>query len=422
MKEAKSVSMVLQSGLCISCGVCQEACPSRAIKMVHYSNNSTFPKVDPEACEKCGKCLDVCYGFGIDQKPSTKLVDGFQRSVNGEASNSYIGYATDPKIRFNSTSGGIVTAILKNALEQGLIEGAIVTRMKTGKAPKAEAFIARTPDEISSAQGSKYHPVSFAECLKSVDDHERYAVVGLPCHIYGIRKLAEAQKRFADSIRFFIGIMCGGMPNSLGTQYLLKIYGMEKRYIEKFEYRGAGWPGRLLISSDSDEPKEVTVPYPNYWRGAFKYFQPYRCTVCHDGFNEFSDISCGDAWSPKLIRRNNQGFSLIMTRTKMGEQLLPSAPLKKCIELNLIKKDCVSTMQQGILKYKQEGLKVRLDLARLTRRQIPRFDYRRVYVSQRPTHFLRALDLLVGRTLASREGLGSLLEAYLLLKRKVGWS
>jgi len=210
--------------------------------MYNDGNGMIFPIVDEPVCNGCGICLDVCYGFKVDHELNLRIFNNLPNSILGNYTGSYIGFAKDKALRFNSTSGGVATALLIHALQEKLIDGAIVTRMYTDNQPRAKAFIAVNAEEILSATGSKYCPVSLAECLEMVENDERYAVAGLPCHIYGIRKLAESSPKIRNSIRRYLGILCGGMPSYLGTQYLLGIYGMEKQHIKKLEYRGGGWP------------------------------------------------------------------------------------------------------------------------------------------------------------------------------------
>ena len=421
MNEPPNVKYVVKNGLCVGCGVCEVACSRKAIKMIHNDDRGmVFPMVDEKICNGCGICLDVCYGFKVDHELNLRVFHDLPNSIAGNYIWSYIGFAHDQVLRFNSTSGGVATALLMHALEEKLIDGAIVTRMEAGNLPRAKAFIATTTEEILSATGSKYCPASFAECLEAIENDKRYAAVGLPCHIYGIRKLAEFSPKIRKSIGLYLGILCGGMPSYVGTQYLLRVYGMEKQHIKEFEYRGGGWPGRLLIQSESSsQQREISVPYPEYWQGTFQYFQPYRCTVCHDGFNEFSDISCGDAWLPHLTKKDKEGTSLIITRTEIGEHLVQRAFQKGRIQITPIKRQDVIRSQQGIVRSKNLTLRARVNLSKVVRRNLPTFDLSRTPPANLIS-YLTAIELYTGNAMASRKSLWWLFEGYLLLKRTIG--
>jgi coenzyme F420 hydrogenase subunit beta len=53
-------------------------------------------------------------------------------------------------------------------------------------------------------------------------------------------------------------------------------------------------------------------------------YRPYRCHLCPDGTGEFADISCGDPWY-RQNESDNPGQSLILVRTKKGEEILKGA-------------------------------------------------------------------------------------------------
>jgi len=418
INKPRNIKYVVESGLCVGCGVCEAACPNEAIKVI-YDVRSGMPAatVNEEKCNGCQICLNVCYGYGVDHELNLRIFDTLPTSVVGNFTGCYIGYANDQALMNSSTSGGVVTALLAYALEQGLIEGAIVTRMEAGNPPRAKAFIATTIDEILSAAGSKYCPVSFAECLRALKNGKRYAVVGLPCHIYGIRKLAEFNARIRNSVSLYLGILCGGMPSYLGTSYILKSYNMEKQYITKFEYRGGGWPGRLLMQGKKQTPSrqiKICVPYPEYWRDTYQFFFPYRCTLCHDGFNEFSDISFGDAWLPHLAKKNEKGVSLIITRTEAGERLIQEAFQKGYIQLNPIKVQDVIRSQRGLIRFKFSTLRARIRLCKQFRTKLPTFDSSRTS-SAKFDSYLSAIGLYLGSIMASKRKLWRLFDVYVSL-------
>ncbi len=54
-QDPKPVLMFSQKK-CISCGLCEKACPLDAISFV----DSPYPKIDRSICDNCGKCAEVC--------------------------------------------------------------------------------------------------------------------------------------------------------------------------------------------------------------------------------------------------------------------------------------------------------------------------------------------------------------------------
>ena len=77
--------------------------------------------------------------------------------------------------------------------------------------------------------------------------------------------------------------------------------------------------------------KLISLPkfYANY---LIPMHMMQRCLVCSDLSNEFADISFGDAWAPKYEERG-LGFSLAISRTKEGDELLTKLKEQDVISL-----------------------------------------------------------------------------------------
>ena len=100
----------------------------------------------------------------------------------------WYGWASDEAIRHEGASGGLATAILAGALEEGLIDGAVVAGPSEDNALAVKPHLARSVAEIAAARGSKYNMVATNTALGTLlDEPGRYAFVGLPCHIQGLR-------------------------------------------------------------------------------------------------------------------------------------------------------------------------------------------------------------------------------------------
>jgi coenzyme F420 hydrogenase subunit beta len=335
------------------------------------------------------------------------------QSIIGENISSYLAFSNDPELRHQASSGGTVTSLLDYALEERLIDGVIVTKMPKGKYPQPSAFVATTKKEIHSAMGSKYAPVSFASSLRALKKSGKYWVVGLPCHLYSIKALSALVPEFGKKIQLYLGLICGGMPTYLATEHLFNLFGLEKKSNKVIKYRGGGWPGKLFLEiEDSDGIREISAEYPDYWHGSYVYFQPNRCLLCSDCFNQFADISFGDAWIRDIMESDRKGTSLVITRTKKGEQLFQKASDAKIITFAPLPPKDAETSQRALISFKISSLRARIDFLKAMGQGLPEFD---TYTlpSSNALSYARAIEMYLVGKVANRNRLWWFFDRYL---------
>lgn len=369
MKNKNLISNVVKKNLCTGCGTCVSLCPTEAIKIIIDENKGIYiSEVIEEKCNSCGICFKVCPGHEVDFKRLN--LDIFEKESEniliGNYINCYVGYSTNYHIRYNSASGGLITALLIFALENGLINGALVTRMKKDKPLEPESFIARTKEEIIGAKGSKYCPVPANIALKGILDSkkgEKFAVVGLPCHIQGIRKAEQLNKKLKEKIVMHLGIFCNHAPNLWATKLFIKRLKLRENELNKLDYRGEGYPGSMKIFQENINH---IVPLSKY--GGFigtHFFHPTRCLMCSDGICELADISFGDAWLPEFSDEII-GKSILVSKSQAGEQLLQAMISKNEIELERISVNKLIQSQATMLRFKKKNPSVYKKLFQIT--------------------------------------------------------
>ena len=371
--EEPTIEEVVKADLCTGCGTCASLCPNGAIELVIDDKKGIYvPKLNGEKCNNCGICYEICPGHSVDFKELHLEIFGKKSDdiLIGNYLNCYVGHSTDRNIRYNSASGGLVTQLLIFALEKGIIDGALVTRMSKEKPLEPEPFIARTKEDIIEASKSKYCPVpaniALKEILESKED-EKFAVVGLPCHIHGIRKAEQINKKLKERIILHMGLFCVYTINFLGCEFLLQKLKIEINNVKKIDYRGEGWPGGMSI--ELKKGSKMFIPKSKYYDGRFGSFIPMRCTLCSDHACELADISFGDAWLPEFAN-DKTGKSMIISRSKVAEEILQSKVSRKVIDLNKIDGGKVA-QSQGMFRFKKNELGARIFFFKLFGKRIP---------------------------------------------------
>ena len=418
-----TIGEVVKGDLCTGCGTCVSLCPNGAIELVIDCKKGIYvPKSNEEKCNNCGICYKVCPGHSVDFKDLNLEIFGKEPDdiLIGNYTNCYIGHANDHGIRYNSAAGGLVTQLLIFALEEGIIDGALVTRMKKSNPLEPEPFIARTREEIIESSKSKYCPVPANLALKEIFKEEgKFAVVGLPCHIHGIRKAEMINEKLKEKIVLHLGILCSINRNFLGTEYLLQKFNIKKEDVAKLDYRGEGWMGSMSVTLKNGSKK--LSPYLVYWTHILRsYFVPIRCTLCSDQSCELADISFGDIWLPEF-RDDKIGTSVIISRNKIGEQILQNAVLKRKIELINIDRNKVVESQKYSLFFKKSSLNARIFLFKIFGKSTPFYNQELSKQKFGAYAYLHSILIYLQIYISSKRYLWGVLGAFALLLGGIGY-
>lgn len=366
MREKKTIDSVAKAGLCTGCGTCAGICPNSAISMtVDKRQGVYFPVTDESKCTYCGLCYDVCPGHGVDFVTLNREFLGREPSdpYLGNYLGCYCGHASDPDIRYQCTSGGLVTSLLLSALQTGLIDGALVARMEPDSL-EAKPFVARTAADIMSAKGSKYCPVPMNAALREIlNTSGSFAVVGLSCHIQGLRKAERLNKDLRRKIVLHLGLACNHAPSLLATQRILSKMGVKSDDVASLTYRGSGWPGRMEIQTR--QGRLLDLPFPLYWERGFGHlYCPKRCSLCCDQGNELADVSFADPW--KISTTDRIGQTVALSRTPKGESLIRNNPDLRWSWRDIVPEDAGMGFRQGV--------QINMILNALLRRPVPYYN------------------------------------------------
>ena len=124
-----------------------------------------------------------------------------------------LGRSTDKQIQKISQDGGIATALLCFALDEKIIDGAVVAG-PSDEMWKPMPTVAMTSDDIMAAAGTKYTLSPNNWMLKQAVRQyglEKVGIVTIPCQTMGIRKMQSypfGVRFMADKIALDIGICC----------------------------------------------------------------------------------------------------------------------------------------------------------------------------------------------------------------------
>lgn len=345
----QNISNVAAMKLCNTCGGCFGICPTQAIRFEETTGGYYLPVVTETACTHCGLCYDVCPGIHFGNTLNSQMpADPFA----GTVLNSFVGKATDKKLFDNSQSGGIVSALLAHGLETGRIKGAVTVYMEPGNPPRPMTRIAETASQLYQAQKSKYCPVPLLGFLRELKEKDGpVAVVGLPCHIHGLRNILDKMPELNGKLAFTIGLVCDRVLTYAAMDYLISQSKTDGApCVLHFRDKSvSGYPGDVHVLSENNKsivmPASIRMQIKNY-------FTPARCNICFDKMNIFSDITVGDPHGLNCVDRR-VGESMLLVRSENGRDVVQSARNEKAIDIRQIEYELILKGQEIDKKRKQ---------------------------------------------------------------------
>lgn len=244
----------------------------------------------------------------------------------GQYKRTYFSYAAEDSIRQRAASGGSVTALFLYLLETNQVDGVLALRtvIVDGKV-RPEFFIARTRDELISAQGSKYSATFFASrglpLIKEFDG--TVAVVLLPCDAKILHFARQKNEKLNEKIKLVISLVCGhNSEPELIDEIVDKVRG-DHGELKSYVYREGHWRGELKATFE--DGTSVSKPFSTFSDYQNLYcFAQRKCHHCSDHFGTYCDISAGDIWSPRMKNEPIKHTALI-TRSGFGQELVERA-------------------------------------------------------------------------------------------------
>lgn len=314
MKESY-ISKINSEKYCVGCGICESMFPEE-ISVILGTDGKYQVLEKKEITETMDKLFfQIC--------PILKY--HYSHKIWGEYKSCYFGSSNNAKIRYQASSGGILTQTLVYLLKNKKVNAILQIGVDNNDPFINVAHISTTEQEVINNCGSRYAPAKLLFQLKDIlNQYDKIAVVGKPCDIRALTNYISLYPEKIDKIAYKFAFFCGGIPSQNASYRILEQLRVRKEDVEKFNYRGNGWPG--LTTAFLRNGEKLTMTYNQSWgkilgRDIHKY-----CKFCPDGLGECADLSCGDAWysAPNGYPdfEEKEGRNIILSRSDKGEQLI----------------------------------------------------------------------------------------------------
>ena len=279
-------SEVWDTKKCSGCGACVAVCPADALsfaegEMVTSPRSNGYCKQAVDNVP-CGACYAVCPRTG--EQPA-ETIGAYLQVLTAKATFEIP----------HRQSGGAVSAILANALDEGLIDAVVTVTEDPWTLKPSSAVITKT-DVLIHEAGSRYSWwVPLLAALKEAAITRKYtriAVIGVPCAVQAAARIRASEndllRPYAKAIRLVIGLFC----------------------TETFDYVGLVH-GKLDILKQDDS--HLSVPLADLE----DTIRP-GCRICTDFSSLSADLSAGAVGSPA-------GYTTLVVRNDTGKGFVESA-------------------------------------------------------------------------------------------------
>jgi coenzyme F420 hydrogenase subunit beta len=367
---------VMSSDCCSGCGLCASIAP-QSVVMEMSTEGFLRPTQRAEITSvQEAHIANTCPG-AIVESADSKLTEADVETHHlwGPVLRTRVGHSTNSDIRQHASSGGVISALLTELVETAEVDYVVQIGPSGMSAIDNQVFQNRDAKSVYQAAGSRYAPSSPLERFSHfLDQPGRFALVGKPCDIAAARAFARLDSRVDEKVAYMISFFCAGIPSRGGTVAILKELGLQESEVTSFQYRGDGWPGFATARTRAGRVERMT--YMNSWGGILSKRVQFRCKICPDGVGGQADVVCADAWEsdekgyPRF--EETDGHSLIVSRTRKGEDLVLKALEKKVIEARDFPLHDIMNIQPSQAKRKQQVL-ARTSAMRLARKSPPSY-------------------------------------------------
>ncbi len=322
---------IISKDKCCGCYACYNACPKACIKVEQDNEGFWYPVVDEAKCINCGLCEKVC---PVINPATSEFVPIAYAAIN-----------KDEKVRYESSSGGVLTLLAEYALNKGgSVFGAIFN--KDFAVTHQEIT---TIDELKLLRGSKYVQSRISDTYKKVEERlvngGLVLFTGTPCQVNGLKTFLG--KEYESLI--CMDIICHGVPSPLvWKKYVAYRIFKDGEILKRitFRFKDTGWKLYSILFEYANKI-EYRSKYNKdlYMQGFLQnlYLRPscYNCSFKTE--QRASDFTLADFWGiEKLLPEmdDNKGTSLVVVQSKKGATIF-NAIINKMIYKSVCLDDAI---------------------------------------------------------------------------------
>ncbi len=229
---------------------------------------------------------------------------------------TYLAWSSSEEILRRAESGGVVTSLLKFALDTKRVDAVVAIKAREGNRYDGIPVLISDPEEVIATAGS-LHCVSvnipryIKEYLDGAFDM-KLAVVGKPCDIRGIIELVKREQINVDNL-FFVGLNCTGAL----LPVLAKTMFVEEFGLDPLDVVGEDIDDGKLVIRLKDGTEKTKQLKELEEKG---YGRRQNCRMCEVKIATMADVACGKWGVP-----NNRKATFVEVCSDKGSEFFQEA-------------------------------------------------------------------------------------------------
>lgn len=328
---------ILKGDLCTSCGACADLCP--------YLKSHGGKIANVFSCDReTGRCYAACPKTGVDETvlSETLFATPWRADPLGHYRKIYMAKQGSKASKGRFQNGGTVSALVIAALEQGVIDKAVLTG-SDGILPRPR--IVTTPEQVLECATSKYIAAPTAARLNraATAGDTNLGMVGTPCQMTGLASLRTnplARPDFKDPMGMAIGLFCTWALSAQGLLSYLDQQKIDPAAIQAMDIPPPPAENARLTLAEGvrklplDEIRKRVLP---------------GCSVCPDMTALWTDLSVG-------ALEENPEWNTLIVRSDRGEALVDRAVETGRLEIRPISQTSVDNLTLAAANKRKRAL------------------------------------------------------------------
>jgi len=335
---------VHNTDLCTGCGACVNICPYTTI----YKDRTVIL----DNCDKSeGRCYNFCPRTPTDLRALRELLYNQDdlTSELGAVKGFYIVRSADSRVRKSAQHGGTVSTLITLALEEGIIDSAILSETQAAYLPRGK--VVQKASEVLKRAKSQFVVSPTVAVFNKTSKHgsDKLGIVATPCQALALAKMRL--KAFPENesnihkLHLTIGLFCGWALSWNALRRLLADQLDDNSFIKldipPSKYNSMEVHTKSGINKISLD--EITPCIKS------------ACHYCFDMTAEFSDLSVGSARLPEGWEKA-KSWNQIIIRTAIGKELIELAKKGRVLEFRSVPEGNFDKLKQAAMEKKKRAV------------------------------------------------------------------